>query len=60
MQIPRDESAPILDVTLYQNVEVTDNVATVQNSIHKQIALTPDAFNSFEPILGNAETCVAR
>ena len=58
VQIPQDGSAPILDVTLYQNVEVSNNVAEIKESVHKQVILTPDVFRSFEPLLGNTEICV--
>jgi hypothetical protein len=60
VQIPRDGSAPILDITLYQDVEVSNNIARIKDLIHQQVILTPDVFNSFEPLLGHAETCDIR
>lgn len=60
VQIPRDGSAPILDITLYQDVEVSNNIARIKDLVHQQVILTPDVFNSFEPLLGHAETCDIR
>ena len=59
VKIPHDNSAPVLNVTMYQYVLVNQNITkTVKvDSINHQIELNNSAFDYFEPIYGRPTVC---